>query len=78
MKCYVLVVDHPFFATTAADGSFEIKGVPPGTQNLVLWQEKAGYLHEGGRGNGMPVEVKAGLVTDLGEIRVAPERFNKP
>jgi hypothetical protein len=77
MKCYVGVYDHPFFATTGADGSFEIKGVPAGTQNLVLWQEKAGYVNPQGGGRGMPVEVKAGQVTDLGDIKVAPEAFNK-
>jgi hypothetical protein len=78
MKCYVGVYDHPFFATTGADGSFEIKGVPPGTQNLVLWQEKAGYVNPQGAGRGMPVVVKAGEVTDLGAITIAPEQFNKP
>ena len=30
MTGYLLVLDHPFFATTAADGSFEIKDVPAG------------------------------------------------
>ena len=43
MNCYVMVFDHPFFATTEKDGSFEIKGVPAGTQNLVLWQKSVGY-----------------------------------
>ena len=30
MKGYIMVFDHPFFAVTAEDGSFEIKGVPAG------------------------------------------------
>jgi hypothetical protein len=73
MKSYVMVFDHPFFATTAADGSFQIEGVPPGTQNLVLWQERVGYANPGA-GRGMPVEVKAGQVNDVGEItlRIKP------
>lgn len=76
MHSYVMVFDHPFFATTAADGSFEIKGVPAGTQNLILWQETIGYVTPGG-GRGMSVEVKAGKVTDVGEITVDPKKVRK-
>jgi hypothetical protein len=73
MKSYVMVFDHPFFATTGKDGSFEIKGVPAGTQNLVLWQENVGYANPGA-GRGMAVEVKAGGVTDVGDIKLNPEK----
>jgi len=44
MKGYLMVFNHPFYAVTGEDGSFEIKGVPAGTQNLNLWQEKVGYV----------------------------------
>ena len=37
MKGYLMVFDHPFFTTTAADGAFEISGIPAVDQNLVLW-----------------------------------------
>jgi hypothetical protein len=40
MSGFVAVFDHPFFAVTKPDGSFEIKGLPPGTYNLVFWHEK--------------------------------------
>jgi hypothetical protein len=73
MKCYIMVFDHAFFATTATDGSFEIKGVPAGAQKLVLWQENVGYANQGG-GAGMPVTVKAGEVTDVGEIKLDPAK----
>ena len=69
MKANVMVFDHPFFATTSADGSFVIKGVPPGTQNLIVWQKSVGFATPG-TGRGMPVEVKAGEVTDVGEIKL--------
>lgn len=72
MNCWVMVFDHPFFATTAKDGSFEIKGVPAGTQNLVLWQESVGFANPGA-GRGMPVTVEAGKVTDVGEIKLVPK-----
>jgi APA family basic amino acid/polyamine antiporter len=39
MKAFVGVVDHPFFAVTAQDGTFEIKGLPPGRYKVVAWQE---------------------------------------
>ena len=47
MKGYLLVLDHPFFATTATDGSFEIKNVPAGDQNLILWQNRVGFASHG-------------------------------
>ncbi|MDT5060347.1 MAG: hypothetical protein QOH63_806 [Acidobacteriota bacterium] len=42
MKAYIGVVKHPFFAVSKEDGSFEIKGVPPGTYTVVAWHEKFG------------------------------------
>lgn len=42
MKAYINVLSHPYFAVTKEDGSFEIKGVPPGTYTLVAWHEKLG------------------------------------
>ena len=40
MRAYVAVLAHPFYAVTDKDGHFEIKGVPPGTYNVVAWHEK--------------------------------------
>jgi len=42
MHAFAGVLPHPFFATTGADGSFSIKGLPPGTYTLEAWQEKYG------------------------------------
>jgi plastocyanin len=39
---YVGVVEHPFFAVTGADGSFEFKGLPPGEYVIEAWHEKYG------------------------------------
>src|SRR2546421_2433289 len=51
MKSYVGVTKHPFFAVSAEDGTFTIKGVPPGKYTLVAW-------HEGGAtGTEKPMQV---------------------
>ena len=55
-----------------ADGSFEIKGVPIGDQNLVVWQAKVGYVNAG-LARGMKVTVKADG-TDLGAIKLDPAK----
>lgn len=73
MTGYLLVLDHPFFTTTAKDGSFEIKDVPAGSQNLIVWH-KTGYANPG-RGVGMPVVVKAGEATDVGDIKIDPAKI---
>lgn len=42
MISYVGVLPHPFFAVSGADGSFEIKGLPPGDYVIEAWHEKYG------------------------------------
>lgn len=75
MTGYMMVFDHPFFTITGDDGSFEIKGVPAGTQKLVVWQERVGYVTEG-KAVGQPVQVTAGQVTDVGDIKLDPAKVH--
>lgn len=42
MKAYIGVVSNPFFAVTGDDGSFTIKGLPPGTYTIQVVHEKYG------------------------------------
>lgn len=42
MSSLVLVVDTPFAALTAADGTFSIAGLKPGTYKVKLWHEVLG------------------------------------
>jgi plastocyanin len=41
MAAYLLVLDTPFYAMPAADGSFRLTGLPKGDGKLVVWQEQA-------------------------------------
>jgi plastocyanin len=42
MRAYIGVVSSPFFAVTGDDGTFTIKGLPPGTYTIETWHEKYG------------------------------------
>ncbi|HWE48526.1 MAG TPA: carboxypeptidase regulatory-like domain-containing protein [Bryobacteraceae bacterium] len=42
MRSYVGVSPHPFFAVTGDDGTFTLKGVPPGTYTIEAVHEKYG------------------------------------
>ncbi|HLK62701.1 MAG TPA: carboxypeptidase regulatory-like domain-containing protein [Bryobacteraceae bacterium] len=42
MRAYIGVVSNPFYAVTGDDGSYTIKGLPPGTYTIEVWHEKFG------------------------------------
>jgi plastocyanin len=42
MGAYCAVLNHPFFAVTSDQGTFEIKNLPPGNYVIEAWQEKYG------------------------------------
>lgn len=42
MKSYIGVMKNPFFALTASDGTFTIKGIPPGDYTLEAWTAENG------------------------------------
>jgi len=58
MQAGVALFDHPFFAVTKADGTFEIdtKGLPDGKYEVWAWHEKYKYAKLKG------VELKQGQV----------------
>ncbi len=39
MNAFILVFSHPFFAMTDDDGRYRIDNVPPGTYNVIAWNE---------------------------------------
>ena len=58
MASYGFVMDHPLYAVSSADGSFEIKGVPAGNYGVSIW-------HPGFKGKGKKVTVEAGKDASL-------------
>jgi plastocyanin len=46
MTAYIGVFDSDYYAVTNADGEFEIKGLPPGSYELVAWHERFGELRK--------------------------------
>lgn len=42
MSAYAGVLDHPFFAVSGKDGSFQLPTLPPGTYTVEAWHEKYG------------------------------------
>jgi plastocyanin len=39
MNAFILVFSHPFFTLTDDEGRYRIDGVPPGTYNVIAWNE---------------------------------------
>ncbi|HKD35715.1 MAG TPA: hypothetical protein VKB78_02915 [Pirellulales bacterium] len=86
MKGRLIVRDNPYFAVSKKDGTFEIKNVPAGDIEFVVYHEKSGYVTDATL-NGqtvkwpkgvMKVTIKAGdEPTDLGEIKLSSAQFNK-
>ena len=67
MKGYVVVTDATHYATTAADGSFTIAGLPAGEYEVSWWHEELG------KGKSEKVKVEAGKASAL-EQKVSTEK----
>lgn len=42
MRAWIGAVEHPYFAVTGKDGSFELKNLPPGDYTVEAWHEQYG------------------------------------
>ena len=45
-KAHLLVLDHPYFATTERSGTFSIDDVPPGTYKVKAWHPLLGVAEQ--------------------------------
>lgn len=70
MWAQILVLDNPFFTTTAKDGTFEIQKVPPGTYSVAAWVS-------GGEPTRQQIKVEPGKRIDL-KFDVQEGSSNKP
>lgn len=77
MKGYLLVKDDPYMATSAKDGTFEIKNIPAGKHDFVFWHEMSGYFkdvkHQAGKADRRgtsELTIEDGKEIDLGTIEV--------
>ncbi|MAT69454.1 MAG: hypothetical protein CMJ58_07995 [Planctomycetaceae bacterium] len=77
MSAYVLIRDNPYMAASAKDGTFEIKNVPAGKHEFVVWHEGKGNVRnlklgkeKTDRKGRVEFEIKAGETLDLGEVKV--------
>lgn len=43
---YIAVFDHPYFAVTAATGTFTIDAVPPGRYTVKVWHERTAVTEQ--------------------------------
>jgi len=44
MRAYILISSSPFSAVTGGEGTFEIRGIPPGRYRLLAWHEAFGKI----------------------------------
>jgi len=58
MNAFILVFSHPFYSLTDNDGRYRIDNVPPGTYNVIAW-------NEGSSSDARPVVVPDGGVAEL-------------
>jgi len=58
MNAFILVFNHRFFAVTDADGRYRIDNIPPGTYNVIAWNE------------GLASEPRAAAVPDGGSTEL--------
>lgn len=60
MSAKLFVFDHPYYAITKSDGTFEIPMLPAGAQiTIMAWHEGTGWALEEGKA-GRPIAIEAG------------------
>jgi hypothetical protein len=77
MTGHLLSQEHPYMATSAEDGTFEIANIPAGKHEFQLWHESPGYLKDlklksgkTDRQGRVELTIADGQTVDLGDIKV--------
>jgi hypothetical protein len=73
MAAKLFVFDHPYYAVSKADGSFEIKDIPAGAEvRIIAWHEGTGWALKEGKA-GRPITIEKGKKHTLDiEVSVPP------
>ncbi|WP_339910290.1 carboxypeptidase-like regulatory domain-containing protein [Symmachiella dynata] len=71
-KAWLLILDHPYAAVTAADGTFTIPDLPVGKHRLTVWHETMGYVEKF-----VDVTVEAGKTTSIPNCKLTLEKLRK-
>jgi hypothetical protein len=83
MKARLLIQEHPYFAKSGADGTLEIKDIPPGEYDFRVYHEKVGNVAKA-KIDGKEVKwtagkfkakIEDGKAFDLGEALLDPALF---
>jgi plastocyanin len=85
MKARVVLKSSPYVAVSGKDGSFEIKNLPAGELEFVVYHERSGYVTDAELKSGkatwpkgaVKFTIEPGKDTDLGDIKLAAAQFNK-
>ncbi len=73
MSAFIHVVDHPFFAVTQQDGTFEIRGLPAGEYEVSVWHE---FKRFAPTAKTIKVTVEAGKASDA-SFTYSPKKKKK-
>jgi hypothetical protein len=46
MRAYLGMLEHPYYAVTGPDGSFDLTNVPPGDYTIGVWHEDLGEMEK--------------------------------
>lgn len=81
MKAWWCIIDHPYAVLSDKDGNFEMKNIPAGEYEFLMWHSITGYVFEkdedGKQIKGMTLTIGADKTKDVGDVKVNEARFVK-
>ena len=74
-KAWILVLDHPYYATSEKNGSFTIDDIPPGTYHVKAWHPLLGTAEQAvtvtaGQGASVALRIGSGAPAPVDSARV--------